>query len=108
MTTNASREPSSGRRQLFEPAANETHLLDRAWPFLVGRSQNAGLPLFDPACARQQFQLVERDEQVWLEPLSDRSPTLVNGRRAVEPVSLTHGAVIQAGATQLIYLERDD
>ncbi|HND51578.1 MAG TPA: FHA domain-containing protein, partial [Pirellulaceae bacterium] len=108
MTTSASHEPSFGRRQLFEPATNETHVIDGSRPFLVGRSQTAALPLFDPACARQQFQLVERAEQIWLEPLSDRSPTLVNGRRASEPTRLTHGAVIQAGATQLVFLERDD
>lgn len=108
MTTSASHEPSFGRRQLFEPATNETHVIDGSRPFLVGRSQTAALPLFDPACARQHFQLVERAEQIWLEPLSDRSPTLVNGRRASEPTRLVHGAVIQAGSTELIFLERDD
>jgi len=93
---------------LLEWATKELHSLNGISTFLAGRSQAADLPLLDARCSRQHFRLNRTNEGYSVESLSDNSPTYCNGvvLTGIEPIQ--HGTLIQAGASQFVFLERDD
>ena len=93
---------------LLEWATKELHALKGASIFVAGRSQAVNLPLLDARCSRQQFQLTRNAEGYGVEPLSENSPTYCNGLKLTGLQPLQHGALIQAGASQFLYLESDD
>ncbi len=93
---------------LLEWATKELHAMNGVSIFVAGRSQTAELPLLDARCSRQQFQLIRNTEGYSVEPLSMNSPTYCNGVKLTGLQPLQHGALIQAGASQFLFLERDD
>ncbi len=93
---------------LLEWATKELHILNAAATFVAGRSQSADLTLLDVGCSRQQFQLTRNNAGYSVEPLSMNSPTYCNGTRLTGPHPLQHGALIQAGASQFLFLDYDD
>ncbi len=93
---------------LLEWATKELHILNAAVTLVAGRSQSADLPLLDVQCSRQQFQLTHHAEGYSVEPLSINSPTYCNGIKLTTSQPLQHGSLIQAGASQFLFLEYDD
>lgn len=93
---------------LLEWTTKELHILNAAATFVAGRSQSADLPLLDVQCSRQQFQLTQHPGGYNVEPLSMNSPTYCNGIKLTTSQPLQHGALIQAGASQFLFLEYDD
>lgn len=66
---------------------------------LVGRSRDADLPVFDPACSRRQFRVRRAGDDFLLEALSEATPTFCDGARVTDPLTLVPNAVIRAGAS---------
>ena len=93
---------------LLEPATKELHSLNAATVYAAGRSQSADLPLLDVRCSRNQFQLVRRGTGYVVQALSENCPTLYNGGVLTVVQELQHGDLLQAGALQFLYLERED
>ncbi len=94
--------------QLFEKNTSEFHSIDSAAEFVVGRSQNASLPIFDIQCSRRQFRIVFVDGTYQIETLSVNSPTFCNGRQVESHSTLSHGDTIKAGASHFVFLEHED
>ena len=94
--------------QLFEKNTSEFHSIDSAQEFIVGRSQNVSLPIFDIQCSRRQFRIVFCDGTYQIEALSVNSPTYCNGSQVEAASRLFHGATIKAGASHFIFLEHED
>ncbi len=82
---------------LEDASTGERHSLAETDQFLVGRSQDANLPLLDLSCARRQFQIIRKQNRWFVENLSPQVPTLLQGQEFREPAELVHGATIQAG-----------
>ena len=93
---------------LYEFGTKEMHSLGAAKSFLVGRSQDANLPLLDMSCSRRQFQIVQNQGQYQLESLSTQSPTFVDDQRITTSVLLQHGGRIRTGASEFWFFERED
>ncbi len=94
--------------QLFEKNTSEFHSIDSAAEFVVGRSQNASLPIFDIQCSRRQFRIVFVDGTYQIETLSVNSPTFCNGRQVESHSTLSHGDTIKAGSSHFVFLEHED
>lgn len=67
---------------------------------VVGRSRDADLPVYDPACSRRQFLVRWTGELFVLEPLSENSPTFCDGVRAIAATPIREATVIEAGASR--------
>ncbi|MFM7166649.1 MAG: FHA domain-containing protein [Planctomycetaceae bacterium] len=93
---------------LLELATKELHSLNAATVYAAGRSQSADLPLLDVRCSRNQFQLIRRGTGYVVQGLSENCPTLYNGGVLTVVQELQHGDMLQAGALQFVYLERED
>lgn len=89
---------------LKELATGELHGLHRG-PFVVGRSQQADLPVIDSECARRHFMLKHVGGGVTVEPLE--GAVVVDGRPASSGEALLHGALIDAGSSRFQLLLSD-
>jgi ABC transport system ATP-binding/permease protein len=94
--------------QLYEKNASEFHPLDFPGEFIVGRSQNASLPIFDIECSRRQFKILFIDGNYQVEAISVNSPTYCNGRQVESTTRLSHGSTIKAGSSFFVFLEHED
>ncbi len=93
---------------LFERGTKETHSLEGADSFIVGRSQQADLPVLDVQCSRRQFELNLREGQYHLTSLSTNSPTYLDGSTVESSRPMRHGSIVQAGSCTFVFLERED
>src|SRR2546423_15353495 len=91
---------------LYSPASG----LPRATSsrFVVGRSTRANLGVPDVAWSREQFAVHVEPGACYLEQLSQKAPTLVNGARLDGRRRLQHGDKITVTSTSLVYLDRAD
>jgi ABC-type multidrug transport system ATPase subunit/pSer/pThr/pTyr-binding forkhead associated (FHA) protein len=92
---------------LYEVASKELHPLGSAAEFVVGRSQDADLPVLDTSVSRRHFRLRRQGDAVVAEPLSETNPLLCDGRRVLGSHSLVHGNRLRAGAVEFVYLTGD-
>lgn len=92
---------------LIERSTGTVHALDRKAEFIVGRSQTASLPILDRQCSRQQFKISYGEGKFSVTPLSENAPTYCNSVKLSAAKSLTHGSVIQAGASIFVFAEHD-
>jgi len=99
---------ANGYPALLERSTNESHTLNGASVFVVGRSQSADLPILDVQCSRQQFKIFQLDNQYMIESISTKSPTFCNGIMIESPRPIHHGMIIQSGASVFVFLERED
>lgn len=99
--------PSTRYPALLEVASKELHPLGSAAEFVVGRSQEADLPVLDTSVSRRHFRIRRQGEAFVVEPLSETNPVLCDGRRVVNNHPLTHGARLRAGTVEFIYLTGD-
>lgn len=76
--------------------------------FIVGRSQDANLPVADVNCSRRQFRIVRESAGHFIGPLSTTTPTLCNGKAVQGRIGVGHGALIQAGNSRFRFLEREE
>ena len=72
----------------------------------VGRHQSATFVLDDQLVSRQHFRVVSQGGVWILEDLGSTNGTLVNGQRTTRQ-PLIDGDVIQAGSTQLVFVQKD-
>lgn len=93
---------------LVEKGSTVLHSVKDVEAFVVGRSQNADLPVLDRRCSRQQFQVVQREGECLVEPLSANTPTYCDGVQVTDSQPLTHGSIIQAGGSQFVFLKRKE
>jgi ABC transport system ATP-binding/permease protein len=82
-------EPVAGGRRVRVP--------DGGPPFVIGRHRTSGLVISDPSCSREHASVRREAGVIWLEPLSLRQPTLVNGTPHDRPVQLASGDVLRFG-----------
>jgi CheY-like chemotaxis protein len=71
----------------------------RRFPYLIGRSSECDLHLFDPALSRRHCRLEWRDDHLMVEDLGSRNGTLVNGEKVLEPRVLAEGDMLRIGAS---------
>lgn len=93
---------------LVERETDQRHKLDQSVPFVVGRSQNVSLPVFDAKCSRRHFQIVFRNQSFYVEPLSENGLTYCNGTPIRAAQAISHGHVIQAGSSLFVFTEWED
>jgi pSer/pThr/pTyr-binding forkhead associated (FHA) protein len=81
----------------------EVELLEsRTYTF--GRSRDASLPLRDPSCSRRQFEIHRAADGWQLVPVSQDTPTLLNGEIVSGATSLNGGDRIVAGDSAFDFL----
>src|SRR6266481_5825004 len=92
---------------LYNPACDALTSLPRETPnrFVVGRSTHANLCVPDVAWSREQFAIQVEPGAYYLEQLSQKVPTLVNGARLDGRRRLQHGDKITVTSTALVFLE---
>lgn len=90
---------------LYEFTTKTHHSLADTDSFIVGRSQDANLPVLDVTCSRKHFRLVRQAGHFIVEPLSTTSPTYCNNQPVVNRAVLVHGTVLRAGSCQFRFLE---
>src|SRR5712691_5509852 len=92
---------------LYIPASDLLASLprDTASRFVVGRSTRANLCVPDVAWSREQFAIHVEPGACYLEQLSQKAPTLVNGARLDGRRRLQHGDKITVTSTALVFLE---
>jgi len=98
----------SGFPLLHDFGTRQRYPLADGKSFLVGRSREADLPLFDRSCSRQQFVIRPDGSDWYLEPLSGRVQTMHNEVPITAATLLEHGSVIAAGSTRFCFLEHED
>ena len=76
--------------------------------FVAGRDFSANLCVADDAWASEQFSIRVEYRGTVLEPLSETTPTLVNGSPVDKSRVLQHGDTISAGSSSVVYLEKAD
>jgi ABC-type multidrug transport system ATPase subunit/ABC-type multidrug transport system permease subunit len=91
---------------IYDPANKKLHSLVGAASFVVGRSETADLTVLDVTCSRQHFRVVRAEGKHYVEPLSQTSPTTLNGRPINHRTPLSHEDRLGAGNCQFIYLAR--
>ena len=69
---------------------------------LVGRDVGCALRFNDAAVSRKHLRLIRRLDEVFIEDLSSRNGTLVNGRVMVTAIRLEDGDTISVGSRQLV------
>lgn len=92
---------------LLEVATKEVHPLGSATEFVVGRSQDADLPILDTSVSRRHFRIRREGKAVFVESLSNTNPVLCDGRRIVESHPLVHGAKLRAGTVDFVFLANE-
>src|SRR6266849_3025828 len=95
---------------LYIPASDLLTSLPKATPnrFVVGRSTRANLCVPDVAWSREQFAIQVEPGGCYLEQLSQKVPTLVNGTSLDSKYRLKHGDKITVTSTSLVFLDRAD
>jgi DNA-binding winged helix-turn-helix (wHTH) protein len=83
-------------------------LLDRHLSLLdgsnvVGRSEDAEIPIVAPGVSRRHARIIVRGGEATLEDLGSKNGTHLNGRRVSTPCVLTHGDRIQFGAVEATF-----
>ena len=78
-------------------------LMLREGPNEIGRDPRAAVWLDSPQASRRHARIVVADEEVTLENLGSKNPTLVNDRPLIAPTRLTDGDAIQIGSAVFVF-----
>ena len=104
MTTAA---PTNRYPALLEVSSKELHPLGTSTEFVVGRSQDADLPILDTSVSRRHFRIRQQGNSASVQPLSETNALLCDGRRVVGEHPLVHGTRLRAGTVEFVYLTGD-
>jgi EAL domain-containing protein (putative c-di-GMP-specific phosphodiesterase class I) len=66
-----------------------------SFPFLVGRSSDAGLCLNARSVSKNHAELLLEGEQLWIRDLNSTNGTYANGERLHAPIQLNNGDLVQ-------------
>src|SRR6476661_4257387 len=99
-----------GYPALYVPASDLLASLQPKTPnrFVAGRSTRANLCVQDVAWSREQFAVQVEQGVYYLEQMSQKVPTLVNGARLEARHRLKHGDRITVSSTELVFLDHAD
>jgi diguanylate cyclase (GGDEF)-like protein len=84
-------------------AAGKVVALDGKDQFVIGRGHRADIRIEDPGVSREHCRIVRRQEQLFLQDLSSRNGTILNGDRIV-CVPLHPGDRVQLGPNTVVQL----
>jgi predicted component of type VI protein secretion system len=75
---------------------------------VAGRDQNCEIQVLDPMVSRRHaaVRFEPRRNRHWVQDLGSRNGVFVNGYRAVHPLSLKDGDVVELGESRLLYTTR--
>jgi pSer/pThr/pTyr-binding forkhead associated (FHA) protein len=73
-------------------------------PFVVGRSSDADLVLWDPEVSRRHARFENDGRTVFVSDLHSSNGTFLNGRRALEAIEVRPGDYIDVGAVRITFL----
>ena len=73
-------------------------------PFVVGRSSDADLLLWDPEVSRRHARFENDGRTVFVSDLHSSNGTFLNGRRVVEAIEVRPGDCIDVGAVRITFL----
>jgi diguanylate cyclase (GGDEF)-like protein len=82
-------------------AAGKVVALDGKDEFVIGRGHRADIRIEDPGVSRAHCRIVRREEQLFLQDLSSRNGTVLNGDRIV-CVPIRPGDRVQLGPTTVV------
>jgi len=86
--------------EIFERGATRT--FDGLPPFEIGRTADAQVALADPEVSRRHASFQSRNGIVYVDDLSSRNGTFLNGRRVTEAIEVREGDAIDVGTTRMI------
>lgn len=92
---------------LLEVSSKELHPLGSFIEFVVGRSQDADLPILDTSVSRRHFRIRRQGDATTIEPLSDTNPLYCDGVPIIGRHPLVHGSRIRAGTVEFVYVTCD-
>ncbi len=73
---------------------------------VIGRGPGADFTIEDTLASRRHFKVMQAEGVYWVEDMGSTNGTLVNGRRS-ERVQRMDGDTVQAGNTQLAFVQTD-
>ncbi|MBV9737455.1 MAG: FHA domain-containing protein, partial [Candidatus Eremiobacteraeota bacterium] len=73
-------------------------------PFVVGRSSDADLLLWDPEVSRRHARFENDGRTVFVSDLYSSNGTFLNGRRVVEPIEVRPGDSVDVGSVRITFL----
>ncbi|MBV9277222.1 MAG: FHA domain-containing protein [Candidatus Eremiobacteraeota bacterium] len=73
-------------------------------PFVVGRSSDADLLLWDPEVSRRHARFENDGSTVFVSDLHSSNGTFLNGRRVVDAIEVRPGDEIDVGTVRLMFL----
>ena len=73
---------------------------------VIGRGPDADFTIEDNLASRRHFRVMQEEGVYWVEDLGSTNGTLVNGRRT-QRVQLMDGDQIQAGSTEVSFVQKD-
>jgi pSer/pThr/pTyr-binding forkhead associated (FHA) protein len=71
-------------------------------PVEIGRAKDAGVSLPDAEVSREHARLSSHHGVVYVEDLSSRNGTFLNGRRVTETIEVREGDEIDVGTTRIV------
>jgi pSer/pThr/pTyr-binding forkhead associated (FHA) protein len=71
-------------------------------PVEIGRAKDVGVSLPDAEVSREHARLSSHDGVVYVEDLSSRNGTFLNGRRVTETIEVREGDEIDVGTTRIV------
>ena len=87
---------------VYADGAVKTVPLDGKCPMVIGRSEGAGLCIADKKVSRRHAEIRTEGGEFFLEDLSSRTGTRVNGKLIEGETKLSVGDTVQIGETELI------
>jgi hypothetical protein len=88
------------RLEIFE--RGESRWYEGRPPFEVGRSREADVVLHDPEVSRRHARFESRNGVVFVDDLSSRNGTFLNGRRVEESIEVREGDAVDVGTTRMM------
>jgi pSer/pThr/pTyr-binding forkhead associated (FHA) protein len=71
-------------------------------PFEIGRGSDLDLVLHDAEVSRRHARFESRNGVVYVNDLSSRNGTFLNGRRVTEAIEVRDGDAVDAGTTRMV------
>src|SRR5690606_19867422 len=65
--------------------------------FLVGRDAQCDIIILDTKVSRKHFSVLVETNNIWIEPLGDVNPVVLNGKHMIGKTKINDGDIIQIG-----------
>lgn len=73
----------------------------------LGRSGNNDVLVKDPYVSKEHFQIVEDENEYYLEDLNSANGTYLNGDKLIDIVRLKNGDIIKVGQLEFLFVNRE-